>query len=51
MLMEQGEQHSLLQGLQTSQAVRLATMHDHQERCKLLNLTVPQFIVIKVETW
>ena len=33
MLMEQGEQHFLFQGLQTSQAVRLATMHDHQERC------------------
>ena len=39
MLMEQGEQHFLFQGLQTSQAVRLATMHDHQERCWLLNLT------------
>ena len=35
MLMEQGEQHSLFQGLQTSQGVRLATMHDHQEGCLL----------------
>ena len=39
MLMEQGEQHSLFQGLQTSQGVKLATMHDHQEGCLLLNLT------------
>ena len=39
MLMEQGEQHSLCQGLQTSQDVNLATMHDHQEGCLLLNLT------------
>ena len=31
MLTEQGKQRSLFQGLQTSQVVRLATMHDHQE--------------------
>ena len=36
---EQGEQHTLFQGLQTSQGVRLATMNDHQEMCLLLNLT------------
>ena len=36
---EQGEQHTLFQGLQTSRGVRLATMHDHQEGCLLLNLT------------
>ena len=30
MLMEQGQQHSLFQGLQT---LRLATIHDHQEGC------------------
>ena len=42
MLTEQGEQRSLFQGLQTSQGVRLATMHDHQEwteGCLLLNIT------------
>ena len=38
-LTEQGEQHFLFQDLQTSQGAKLATMHDHQEGCLLLNLT------------
>ena len=39
MLTEQGEQHSLSQDLRTSQGVKLATMHDHQEECSLFDIT------------
>ena len=35
-LTEQGEQS---QDLRTSQGVKLATMHDHQEECSLFDIT------------
>ena len=40
---------SLSQGLQTLQGVKLATMHDHQEGCLLLNITCSAIHCHKVE--
>ena len=51
MLMEQGEQHFLSQGLQTLLGVKLATMHDHQEKCLLLNITCSAVHCHEVGDW